>query len=261
MNGLKNVAGNDVSIFLFRFDLQGSKGIDFVLNEAIAADMYPDIDVKMKPLAHACCETLLRYRHLSVSSTILDCNVLDTGEVEVMLSRGLGKYFAEEEKNNLFEDAKSISDLLHEVMERKTKELKEGKVSSAVSLGATASQIRQGLEKLGQAKHDQFKLESLALGYRPKPGFKPLRPEDLPRGVTASPGYDHRGQCLVFRHRTLGELGRIVLIRASDTQTVLQSDVYLGSEKEGDPRSAKRKLTFEEVVAIVEKCFQDNFPE
>jgi hypothetical protein len=40
---LKNIAGNDVSIFLFRFELRGN-GIDFVLNEAIAADMYQDVD-------------------------------------------------------------------------------------------------------------------------------------------------------------------------------------------------------------------------
>jgi len=58
---LKNIAGNEVSIFLFRFELRGN-GIDFVLNEAIAEDMYPDIDEKMQPLVHACCETLLRYR-------------------------------------------------------------------------------------------------------------------------------------------------------------------------------------------------------
>jgi hypothetical protein len=86
---LKNIAGNDVSIFLFRFELRGN-GIDFVLNEAIAADMYQDIDEKIKPLVHACCETLLRYRHLSVSNTIMDGNFLATGEFEVMLSKGLG---------------------------------------------------------------------------------------------------------------------------------------------------------------------------
>ena len=55
---MKNIAGNNVSIFLFRFELLGGNGIDFVLNEAIAEDMYPDIDEKMKPLVHACCETL-----------------------------------------------------------------------------------------------------------------------------------------------------------------------------------------------------------
>ena len=42
MNHLKNLAGNDVSIFLFRFELSGN-GISFVLNEAIAADMYRDV--------------------------------------------------------------------------------------------------------------------------------------------------------------------------------------------------------------------------
>jgi hypothetical protein len=65
---LKNIAGNEVSIFLFRFELRG-RGIDFVLNEAIAADMYQEVDEELKPLVHACCETLLRYEHLSVSNT------------------------------------------------------------------------------------------------------------------------------------------------------------------------------------------------
>ncbi len=46
-------------------------GIHFVLNKAIAADMYQDVDEKLKPLAHACCETLLRYKHLNVSNTIM----------------------------------------------------------------------------------------------------------------------------------------------------------------------------------------------
>jgi hypothetical protein len=106
MNHLKNVAGNAVSIFLLRFELS-SNGINFVLNEAIAADMYQDVDEKLKPLAHACCETLLRYKHLSVSNTIMDGNILATGEFEVMLSKGLGRYFAETEKQQLFQDAKT----------------------------------------------------------------------------------------------------------------------------------------------------------
>ena len=90
MNTLKNLTGNDVAIFLFRFELRGN-GINFVLNKQIAADMYPDVDEKIKPLAHVCCETLLRYKHLSVSNTIMDGNILDTGEFEVMLSKGLGR--------------------------------------------------------------------------------------------------------------------------------------------------------------------------
>src|SRR2546426_8975497 len=125
MNHLKNLAWNDVSLFLFRFELCGN-GINFVLNEAIAADMYPGVDEKLKPLAHACCETLLRYKHLSVSNTIMDGNILATGEFEVMLSKGLGRHFAETEKQQLFQDAKSIADLLIAVMDRRTKEEKEG---------------------------------------------------------------------------------------------------------------------------------------
>lgn len=108
---LKNIAGNEVSIFLYRFELCGN-GIDFVLNEAIAEDMYPDIDQKMKPLVHACCETLLRYKPLSLSNTIMDGNFLVTGKFEVMLSKGLGQHFAQDEKERLFQDAKNIADLL-----------------------------------------------------------------------------------------------------------------------------------------------------
>ena len=61
MHNLKNLSGNNVSIFLFRFELI-SNGINFVLNEEIAADMYQDVEEKLKPLVHVCCETLLRYR-------------------------------------------------------------------------------------------------------------------------------------------------------------------------------------------------------
>jgi len=107
MDSLKNLAGNDVSIFLFRFDVH-SNAIDFVVNQAIAADMYPDVDEKLKPFAHACCETLLRYKHLSVSDTIMDGNILATGEFEVMLSKGLGRYFAADEKQQLFQDFSTV---------------------------------------------------------------------------------------------------------------------------------------------------------
>jgi len=130
MNHWKNLAGDDGSIFLFRFELRGN-GIDFVVNQAIAADMYHDIDEQLTPLAHACCETLLRYRHLSVSHTMMDGNILATGEFEVMLSKGLGRHFVEEEKQQLFQDAKNIADLLVEVMDRKTQESKDGQHQSS----------------------------------------------------------------------------------------------------------------------------------
>jgi hypothetical protein len=47
MNHVKNLAGNDVSLFLFRFVLSDN-GINFVLNKSIAADMYQDLDGKIK---------------------------------------------------------------------------------------------------------------------------------------------------------------------------------------------------------------------
>ena len=146
---MKNIAGNDASIFLFRFELRGN-GIDFVLNEAIAADMYQDIDEKIKPLVHACCETLLRYRHLSVSNTIMDGNFLATGEFEVMLSKGLGRHFVHDEKERLFQDAKNISDLLAVVMDRRTQELKKGKQRNPPPIEHTPNprKIKKGLEKL-----------------------------------------------------------------------------------------------------------------
>jgi hypothetical protein len=44
-----------------------------------------------------------------------------------MLSKGLGRHFAEDEKARLFQDAKHIADLLATVMDRRTQELKQGK--------------------------------------------------------------------------------------------------------------------------------------
>src|SRR6516162_6897867 len=147
MHNVKNLAGNDVSLFLSRFELRGN-GIDFVLNKEIAADMYPDVEKKLKPIAHACCETLLRYKHLSVTPTIMDGNLLATGEFEVMLSRGLGRHFAETEKQQLFQDAKRVADLLIEVMDRRTQELKDGKHQSSSHMRSSQSPrtIKKGLE-------------------------------------------------------------------------------------------------------------------
>src|SRR5919109_3939309 len=144
--------------------------------------MYHDIDEKLKPLAHVCCETLLRYRHLSVSNTIMDGNILATGEFEVMLSKGLGRYFAETEKQQLFQDAKNIADLLVAVMDRKTQEEKEGKDVRPAHTPAPPDprQIQQGLEELGHAKRLQGEWRWLAEGQRVRPGLKQLRPEDLP---------------------------------------------------------------------------------
>lgn len=261
MNTLKNVAGNAVSIFLFRFELRGN-GISFVLNEGIAADMYEDLDEKLKPLAHVCCETLLRYKHLSVSTTMMDGNILETGEFEVMLSKGLGRHFPEDEKQQLFQDAKNISDILAAVMDRKTKELKAGKPQNTSHKRSKPSQrkIKKGLEALGQAKGLQAELQWLAEGQQLRPGLKQLRPEDLPAGVIASRGYDHRGHCLLFEHNTLGELGKIVLIKIREGKMLIQAELSKGQEQEETPLVQKKKQVFEKVVSTVNNCFEENFP-
>ena len=262
MNNLRNLAGNDASLFLFRFVLRGN-GIDFVLNEAIAADMYQDVDEKLKPLVHACCETLLRYGRLSVSDTIMDGSILDTGEFEVMLSKGLGRHFADEEKQRLFQDAKNIADLLVAVMDRKTQELKEGKQGGPPHGQSPRSprRIKTGIKELGQAKRLQAELQWLAEGKRLRPGLKQLRPEDLPSGVTASRGYDYRGHCLIFEHHTLGELGKIVLIEMRDGDMLLQAEIYQGQADVESPPAKQKEQVFQQVVATVTNCFNENFSE
>ena len=227
--------------------------------------MYPDIDEKMKPLAHACCETLSRYRHLSINTTIMDGNLLDTGEFEVMLSKGLGNYFPAEEKQNLFQDAKKLADLLIEVMERRTKEKKEGKQKQAsqpiTATEQNSNKIKKGLEKLGNENHIRDELRWMIEGKRVRPGLRQLTPQDLPSGVTASRGYDHRGQCYVFKHRTLGDLGRIVLIKMDEGKMLLQAEIHTGQEPMDSPIMKKKKKVFGELVATVDKAFNGNFPE
>jgi hypothetical protein len=236
---------------------------NFVLNQQIASDMYEDVDEKLKPLAHACCETLLRYKHLSVNNTIMDGNLLDTGEFEVMLSKGLGGYFADDEKQQLFQDAKSIADLLIEVMDRRTKEEKEGKQQSPSHRRSPqrAKPIEKGLEALGQAKRIQAELQWIAEGQRLRPGLKQLRPEDLPPGVKAARGYDHRGHCLIFAHETLGELGKIVLIKIREGKMLLQAEIYKGPDDMPALLVQKKKHVFEQIVTTVNNRFDENFPD
>ncbi len=192
----------------------------------------------------------------------MDGNILDMGEFEVMLSKGLGRHFADNEKQQLFQDAKNIADLLVAVMDRKTKELKEGKQQNPPHMRSPQSpkKIKQGLEELGHAKRLQAELQWLAEGQRVRPGLKQLRPEDLPPGVRAAGGYDHRGHCLIFEHNTLGELGKIVLINMHDGHMLLQAELYKGQGNVESHLVKQKKQVFEQVVATVNNCFNENFP-
>jgi hypothetical protein len=90
--------------------------------------------------------------------------------------------------------------------------------------------------------------------------LKQLRPENLPLGVTAARGYDHRGHCLVFEHETLGALGKIVLSKIRDGKMLIQAELYKGHGNVESPLVQKKTQVFEQVVAIVNNRFDENFP-
>jgi len=179
-----------------------------------------------------------------------------------MLSKGLGCHFAEDEKVRLFQDAKHIADLLATVMERRTQELKQGKqpLPPQIAHPPDLLKIKQGLKKLGKAKHHEAQLQWLAEGWPRRPGLLPLRPAELPPDVTAASGYDHRGHCYLFEHKQLGELGRIVLIQVREQEMLMQAELYQGQDKPESPTAKKRKAVFEQVVATVNASFEGNFP-
>jgi hypothetical protein len=98
-------------------------------------------------------------------------------------------------------------------------------------------------------------------GQRVRPGLRQLRPEDLPPSVKASRGYDHRGHCVIFDHETLGELGKIVLIKIREGKTLIQAELFKGQEDVNSPLVKQKKQVFGQVVATVNSCFDENFPD
>ena len=103
-------------------------------------------------------------------------------------------------------------------------------------------------------------MQWLAEGQQGRPGLQQLRPEDLPPGVTAARGYDHRGHCVIFAHKTLGELGKIVLVEMHDGHMLVQAELYNGQEDVKSPLVQKKKEVFGKIVATVNKAFDENFP-
>jgi len=85
--------------------------------------------------------------------------------------------------------------------------------------------------------------------------LKQLRPDDLPSGVIASRGYDHRGHCLALDHHPLGELGKIVLIKISDDQMLMQAELYTGGGNLQDSLVKQKREILEAVVSTVNNCF------
>jgi len=174
-----------------------------------------------------------------------------------MLSKGLGRHFAQGEKERLFQDAKNISDLLAAVMDRRTQELKSGKQRnpSRTEQPPSPRKIKKGLEELGKTKHQQAKTQWLADGGQLRPGLRQLRPEDLPPDVTASSGYDHRGHCYVFEHKKFVELGRIVFIKVREQEMLMEAEIHEGRKKQESTITKKKVEIFEKVVATIGACF------
>ena len=250
---MKNLVGNDVSIFLFRFVLR-KNGISFVLNESIAEDMYPNIEEQIQPLVHVCSETLLRYKKLCLGETIMDGNIMVDSCFEVQLSPGLGRHFIEREKQNLFNDAHEIAQLLMTVMERRTKELEQGTypgpqlvINKIQRIGTT----NRALETLGQKRH----LKDFPWYGNDKPNFNQLKPEDLPSGVVAKRSYDHRGHCISFEHQSLGEIGKIILANMEDGRTLMEAEL----SKENSQFLSKKQKVLEDIISIIEACFDNQF--
>ncbi len=261
MERLYNIAGKEIALFLFRFDLVGSKGVDIVLNVEIYHDMYADIDQRMKPLIHACSETLLRYRKHYNSTTIMDGTIHFDGMFEVVLSKGLRAIIDPKEQEQLFEDARRISDLLKELMIRRTKE-ERGELPPLDFMDEPASddEVKQGLEQLGHVKRAEQERQFLEEGAPPlRPGLRQLRPDDLPKGVTASVGYDHRGPCYEFDHMSVGKLGRVIVIPQGNQQSLLQAEIYYGTDFPNTPTSKKREKLLNQVVEAINDCFYENF--
>jgi hypothetical protein len=238
---MKNLADHDVSVFLFKFVLQEG-GINFVVNEGVAEDFYPQTGFKLQPLLQACGETLMRYKGFCNEKVIMDGNILMDGNFEVMLSPGLGKYFAEREKQSLFSDAHKIAKILIDVMERRTQEIKLG-----TYLGPQAPPHKgfgmtgEGLESLGKERLHAGKLGDQRLD------LKQLTAADLPAGVVATLSYDHRGYCLGFTHKDFGYLGKIVISGIGD-RTLMETELSIENQQHLD----EKKEVLKNIVAVLE---------
>lgn len=113
-------------IFLFRFD-QASGGLDFCMNEGIANDMYPDVHKKLIPLIEKTGNALSPFKMYTTQRTVLAMFIGDDNVMQVQLAPGLGSIldtYNPLAKIDAFTGAEGIGNLLVEVMNRKTLELK-----------------------------------------------------------------------------------------------------------------------------------------
>lgn len=111
-------------IFLYRFDIKGN-GLDFVLNEAIAEDMYDDVHERLIPHVEAAGNLLNFYKRKSISNTVMHMVIHDDNHLEVKLSTGLGQHIDFITKQVIFDHAEKMGNLCCEVMNRRTLESRQ----------------------------------------------------------------------------------------------------------------------------------------
>jgi hypothetical protein len=102
------------------------------------------------------------------------------------------------------------------------------------------------------AKEKALERELTSLVDPPKPKGGKLKLENLPKGVSLKPGYDHRGHCYEFSHEQYGYLGKAVLSNFNE-QTLIQVEVSTGENAE------KRKKILTETVDIIKNMIETNF--
>ncbi len=111
-------------IFLFRFDVV-DKGMDFILNEEIAKDMYPDLEEMLYDLVKSLCSILEYFKVYNKEKTIFSGVIHDNGQAEITLSKGLGQYIDPYTKNEIiFYHGRLITEICTKVMDRRTAEAK-----------------------------------------------------------------------------------------------------------------------------------------
>jgi hypothetical protein len=104
-------------IFLYRFDIVDG-GINFVLNEGIALDMSAKYEEILRPIVFSLSTLLDKYKHLSTNQTIFKATVLDNGELDLLLSEGLGKHIDSFTKNEgIFKGGIAIANICGNIMD------------------------------------------------------------------------------------------------------------------------------------------------
>lgn len=250
---MNNIAGHEASIFLFKFIINGN-GISCILNDSIAEDMRQNAKEQFQSLSTACMQTLQRYKELSRGDVIFDCYILTDGHVEVMLSKGLGNHFIEEEKQNLFDDAAKMAVILQDVMAQASKEMEEGTYTGPEQYTPqynSTGKIQNDIQKLGEA---QDQSEDTAYHIRKYQYLVTLLNEHLSPDLKVSRSYDHRGYSLAFEHEKLDYIGKIVIVEDGFGEVNLAGEL----SNESPDLTQKKTEVFKLILEVIKSAIRES---